>query len=232
MTLVTKISVQLQQNPTRMSKFHTGPKDRNPLTRSETYQYIHIYIYTYIYTDIYKYNAESYKNVVGVQIDSSHTYCTKCQSKTPTASTGKLPLRRRRRRRSCFCCCCLNKPPGAWREGARLARSDRSSTWKVSNKESWEEDKLDDARKNVGSLEQLSQHFVRRSAARAYGFLMRQRPKRDDDEEEQEAVDLKLKFSPPLAACRTEKLPSCGHLPTFPSPSLSLPAFLPSSFQA
>lgn len=34
------------------------------------------------------------------------------------------------------------------------------------NNESWEEDKLDDARKNVGSLEQLCQHFVRRSSTR------------------------------------------------------------------
>lgn len=54
MKLVTKISAQLHQNPTRMSKFHTGPKGRKPLTRSETHQYIHIYIYTHTYTQIYK----------------------------------------------------------------------------------------------------------------------------------------------------------------------------------
>ena len=110
MNLATKISVQPHQNPTGMSKFHTlGPEAGNHWLDQE-----HINTFTFLYEYINIYNAESYKNVAGVQIEFSHTYSTKCQTKMPTASTGK-------RRRSC-CCCCCKKPPGAWRWGARLDR--------------------------------------------------------------------------------------------------------------
>jgi hypothetical protein len=60
----------------------------------------------------------------------------------------------------------------------------RSIVYLKGNNESWEEDKLDDARKNVGSLEQLSKHFVRRSSTRIRN-CDRQRSEGNDEEEQE-----------------------------------------------
>lgn len=85
------------------------------------------------------------------------------------------------------------------------------------NNESWEEDKLDDARKNVGSLEQLSKHFGSAGAARAYGFVMRQRSEGNDDHE-QEALD--------LSSNSLDRLPPVGRR-TSPLAATYLPIYLP-----
>lgn len=85
------------------------------------------------------------------------------------------------------------------------------------NNESWEEDKLDDARKNVGSLEQLSKHFGSAGAARAYGFGMRQRSEGNDDDE-QEALD--------LSSNSLDRLPPVGRRSS-PLAATYLPIYLP-----